>query len=163
MIYVNYIKEINAFYQRQETNPLSSATANLCHTSMHVNNRTGLIREFTVASLALCSKANLTESTFKRARTELSDKGYIFYESQGGNRAAKYQIICHEWSTMGDSSDRSTDQAEVHNEQQSTERSNMPSIMDHKASPLLKQNETKQNKEQQQKKQSIFLNEISER
>ncbi|MFD1349485.1 DnaD domain-containing protein [Oceanobacillus caeni] len=38
-------------------------------------------------------KSGLTESSFKRARTELKEKGYISYQPQGGNQAPIYQII----------------------------------------------------------------------
>ncbi|WP_249870785.1 hypothetical protein [Oceanobacillus saliphilus] len=90
---MNYIRQVNAFYTHLETNPLSAAAANLWHVLMHVNNRAGWKEEFTVAMSVLCSKANLSESTFKRARTELREKGYICVKSRGGNQAAAYQIV----------------------------------------------------------------------
>ncbi|MFD0954028.1 DnaD domain protein [Virgibacillus natechei] len=90
---MNYIKELNAFHNQQETNPLSASAANLWHVLMHVNNRAGWMKEFTVAVSLLCAKSALTESTFKRARAELQDKGYIRFDSQGGNKAARYEII----------------------------------------------------------------------
>ncbi|MBP1971347.1 hypothetical protein J2Z83_003486 [Virgibacillus natechei] len=74
---MNYIKELNAFHNRLETNPLSASAANLWHVLMHVNNKPGWLKEFTVAVSVLCAKAALTESTFKRARAELDEKGYI--------------------------------------------------------------------------------------
>ena len=90
---MNYIKEINAFHIWQETNPLTTSAAHLWSVLMHVNNRTGWLKEFTVAASVLCVKSALSESTFRRARKELSDKGYIHYKSQGANRAAVYQMI----------------------------------------------------------------------
>lgn len=95
---MNYIREIDAFYEQQTTNQLSSAAANLWHTLLHINNRAGWVETFTVAATVLCGKANLADDTFKRARRELRDKGYIHYESQGGNRAARYQMVCLEQS-----------------------------------------------------------------
>src|SRR5690625_4916810 len=91
--YMNYIKEINAFYIWQETNPLTTSAAHLWSVLMHVNNRTRWKKEFTVAASVLCVKSALSESTFRRARKELADKGYIHYKSQGANRAAVYQMI----------------------------------------------------------------------
>lgn len=144
---MNYITEINAFYQRQETNPLSSNAANLWHTFMHINNRTGWKRKFTVAVSVLCCKANLTNSTFKRGRKELRDKGYIRYESQSGNRAAIYQIVSSEESTMDQSNvPDAVDEQKVEGnfDVQAEVQSKEPQILDHKPVPLLKQKEAKQ-------------------
>lgn len=90
---MNYLKEINAFHIWQETNPLTTSAAHLWSVLMHVNNRTRWKKEFTVAASVLCVKSALSESTFRRARKELADKGYIHYKSQGANRAAVYQMI----------------------------------------------------------------------
>ncbi|WP_158591754.1 DnaD domain-containing protein [Oceanobacillus halophilus] len=90
---MNYIKELNAFSVKQETNRLSLGAANLWHVLMAINNRAGWVKEFTVAMSLLCYKAVLSESTCKRARTELQEKGYIRYQSRGGNQAAVYSMI----------------------------------------------------------------------
>ncbi|MBP2258779.1 DnaD domain-containing protein [Virgibacillus alimentarius] len=90
---MNYLKEINAFHNMQETNPLSTAAAHLWSVLMHVNNRAGWKKEFSVAASLLCVKAALKEGTFKRARLELRDKGYIRFTPQGANRAAVYEMI----------------------------------------------------------------------
>src|SRR5699024_11010255 len=90
---MNYLKEINAFHIKQETNPLTATAAYLWVVLMDVNNRTGWKKEFTVAASLLCVRAALKEGTFKRARLELQEKGYIYYKPQGANRAAKYQMI----------------------------------------------------------------------
>lgn len=147
MTFMNYIKEINSFYQRQETNPLSSSAANLWHTLMHVNNRAGWKNKFTVAISVLCCKANLTNSTFKRARTELRDKGYIRYESQRGNRSAIYRIVSLEQSTADQNSghDEDADQnIEEYFGQETKVQSKVANILDHNPAPLFKQKETKQ-------------------
>lgn len=92
---MNYINEINAFYQRQETNPVSAHAMNLWHTLLHVNYGSGWKKQFTVMVAVLCSKGNLSINKFKRARRELQDKGYITYQSQQGkeNQSAIYEII----------------------------------------------------------------------
>jgi len=90
---MNYIKEIDAFHIRQETDPLTSAAAYLWFVLMDINSRTGWKKEFPVAAPLLCAKAALSEGTFKRARKELQGKGYIHVVSRGANRAAAYQMI----------------------------------------------------------------------
>ncbi|MFC4022324.1 DnaD domain-containing protein [Oceanobacillus longus] len=141
---MNYIKQVNAFYTHLETNPLSAAAANLWHVLMHVNNRAGWKEEFTVSMSVLCCKANLSESTFKRARTELREKGYICVKSRGGNQAAAYQIVSLDGmmnqgngidemdESMGGSVDYSVNYK-------------MDCNMNRNVDPLIKQNKTKQN------------------
>ncbi|WP_068675235.1 DnaD domain-containing protein [Oceanobacillus sp. Castelsardo] len=90
---MNYIKELNAFYVSMEYNPLSNSAIALWHALMHINNRTRWQREFRVAGMVLRLKSGLNESAFKRARTELKEKGYIIYEPLGGNQAPVYQMI----------------------------------------------------------------------
>ncbi|GGK02423.1 hypothetical protein GCM10007063_25920 [Lentibacillus kapialis] len=89
---MNYIKEINAFYDHIERNPLSASAVTLWHALMHINNKAMWIESFTVAAPVLRLKAGLTESSFKRARTELKDKGYITYESRGNGQAPAYRM-----------------------------------------------------------------------
>ncbi|WP_117149323.1 DnaD domain-containing protein [Paraliobacillus zengyii] len=89
---MNYIKEMNAFYNQIEINPLSSSAVALWHTLMHINNKTGWKQTFTVAAGVLRIKAGLKDSAFKRARIELQEKGYITFQSMGGNQAARYKL-----------------------------------------------------------------------
>lgn len=37
----------------------------------------------------------ISNTSVKKARAELAQKGFIYWESQGGNKAAKYYIISH--------------------------------------------------------------------
>ncbi|QKY70280.1 DnaD domain protein [Lentibacillus sp. CBA3610] len=92
MIMMNYIKEINAFYDCVERNPLSASAVTLWHALMHINNKAMWIDSFTVAAPVLRLKSGLTDSSFKRARTELKDKGYIDYESRGNGQAPVYRM-----------------------------------------------------------------------
>src|SRR5690625_2123242 len=157
---MNYIKEINAFYQRLETNPVSANAANLWHTLMHVNNRAGWVRQMTVAVSVLCCKSQVSESAFKRARKELHEKGYIHYESRGGNQSAIYQIMSSEvmYEDEDDGSGESdgmagcTDEDGVEaecsvdpdDEPQVNVRCKSVKDLDRKVSPLYKQDKTKQ-------------------
>lgn len=90
---MNYIKELNAFYDSLELNPLSSSAIVLWYALMHMNNKSRWKCEFRVAATVLRIKSGLNESSFKRARIELKEKGYIAYEAQGGNRASVYRMI----------------------------------------------------------------------
>ncbi|WP_245844145.1 DnaD domain-containing protein [Oceanobacillus rekensis] len=120
---------------------------------MHVNNRAGWREEFTVAMSVLCCKANLTESTFKRARTELREKGYICVNSQGGNRAAAYQIVSLD-RVMDQGNEESFEVSEIkdgsavymvnRNLTHSMDRNLAPDVSGN-ADPLVKLKETKQN------------------
>ncbi|MDC3418555.1 DnaD domain-containing protein [Aquibacillus salsiterrae] len=91
---MNYIKQLNAFYNQLDFNPLSNNAILLWHSLMQINNKTGWKQEFTVAAKVITAKIQLNESAFKRARTELQEKGYIHCQSRSGNLAPVYQIIC---------------------------------------------------------------------
>lgn len=90
---MNYIAEINSFYDWLETNSLSTSAIVLWHALMHINNKSRWIEEFGVASSVLCVKTGLSERTIRNARNELKQKGRIDWKARGGNKAAIYQII----------------------------------------------------------------------
>ncbi|REJ07753.1 DnaD domain protein [Halobacillus trueperi] len=90
---MNYIKAINAFYDHQEFNPLTSAAINLWHSLMHVNNKSRWKEEFTASMTVLCLKSNLSESSIRKARKELVEKGYVTFTSRSGNQAPIYRIL----------------------------------------------------------------------
>ena len=137
---MNYIKEMNAFYNRLETNGLSASAINLWYALMHINNRAGLLEEVAVLGV----KTSLSESALKRARMELQEKGYIRYRSQGGNRAAIYEIISlvifDESNGVGDGVGSTAD-----NTNHSMD-CNVGCKPNGNVSALFKQNKTKQNK-----------------
>ncbi|MCG5102580.1 DnaD domain protein [Oceanobacillus alkalisoli] len=89
---MNYIKEINAFYDHQEREPLSGSAVALWYALMHMNNKTRWRNAFTSPGSVLQNKAGLSASSFKRARTELVDAGYIEVASQGRNKAPIYKM-----------------------------------------------------------------------
>ena len=90
---MNYILEINWFYDWLETNSISDSSITLWHALMHVNNKTGWKTEFTVASSVLETKSGLSNSQFKRARNILTQNGRILWEKRTGNQSAKYTLI----------------------------------------------------------------------
>ncbi|WP_100407644.1 DnaD domain-containing protein [Bacillus solitudinis] len=90
---MNYLKEINAFYDRMETNRLSCSAISLWHALIHINNRAGWVEEFSVAVYTLCQKTALAERTIFKARNELKKKGYIHYKKRGGRESAQYRLL----------------------------------------------------------------------
>lgn len=90
---MNYIRLINAFYDRLELNQLSTSAIALWHALVHINNKAGWLEEFTVAVSVLCVKTGLSERTVTNARNELKTKGYIFFKSRKGNKSAIYSLI----------------------------------------------------------------------
>ncbi|MFA1822759.1 DnaD domain-containing protein [Virgibacillus oceani] len=90
---MNYIKEINAFYDHMERNPLSASAVTLWHTLMHINNKARWVKTFTVAAPVIRMKSGLKDSSFKRARTELKEKGYIDFQSRSRNQAPVYRMV----------------------------------------------------------------------
>jgi DnaD/phage-associated family protein len=102
---MNYIKEMNALYDRQEQTPLTGSAISLWSALMNINNKTRWKNTFTSPGSVLRSKAGLTESSFKRARAELVRLGYIEVESQGRGKAPIYTMHSLVMGLDGDSVD----------------------------------------------------------
>lgn len=90
---MNYIHEINAFYDWLETNSMSQHAIGLWYALMHINNRAGWQREFAVAISVLQIKTGMSKKTIERARNELAQKGRIIWKSRSGNQSAVYQLV----------------------------------------------------------------------
>ncbi|MFC7062350.1 hypothetical protein [Halobacillus seohaensis] len=89
---MNYIKELNAFYNQIELHSLSSSAIVLWGALMHFNNISGWKKEFSVAASSLRSRSGLRESSFNRGCTELKEKGFIKHRSVHRNHAPIYQM-----------------------------------------------------------------------
>jgi DnaD/phage-associated family protein len=89
---MNYIKEINSFYDLMEREPMSASAVNLWHTLLHINNKAAWIQEFTVPATVLKLKGGLADSSFKRGRKELVERGLIECQSNGRNVAPIYKM-----------------------------------------------------------------------
>ncbi|MBM7571392.1 hypothetical protein [Aquibacillus albus] len=100
---------------------------------IHINNKAGWKKQFTVAASVLRVKTNLTESSFKRARKELEEKGYISVLSRGGNQAPIYQL-----TSLSSILDHSTDDRA---DQTVSSTTNQDAVR--KMAPLNKQKETR--------------------
>lgn len=89
---MNYLKQLLAFYDELEINPLNSSEIALWHALMSINNKTAWSDTFTVASSVLRQRSGLKTANFFKTRNTLAQKEYITWNSTGSNKAAKYQI-----------------------------------------------------------------------
>lgn len=97
---MNYIKEINAFYDWLETNSVSDSSVNLWHALMAVNNKCGWKVEFPVAISTLCGKTSLSKSSIIRARNLLKQLGRIDFRERKGNQSCTYKLIAFHTDTQ---------------------------------------------------------------
>lgn len=163
---MNYIKELNAFYDWLELNELSPSAINLWYALMHINNKAGWTETFTVAESVLCVKTGLTDRTLRKVRNELKQKGRIDFISRKG-KAPIYKIIPF------NSSEQSTENNSEHNKRseinsavRSEVSSGVSSAPSSEVSSALikhKQNETKQKIKKMKKTRTrrthfVFLN-----
>ncbi|EET85260.1 hypothetical protein CcarbDRAFT_4277 [Clostridium carboxidivorans P7] len=93
---MKYLNEINAFYDWLEINQLSTSAIALWHTIMHINNKAGWVKTFTVAESVLSIKTGLSGRSVRNARNELKQKGRIDFKSRTGGKAPIYTIISFE-------------------------------------------------------------------
>ncbi|WP_347216659.1 hypothetical protein [Chryseobacterium sp.] len=89
---MNYIKEINSFYDWLELNSVSDSVITLWHAMMHINNKSGWKVEFTVAISTLQVKTSLSKSSIIRARNVLKQLGRIDFKERKGNQSCVYKI-----------------------------------------------------------------------
>lgn len=90
---MNYIKEINAFMDWLETNPLDATTQSLWFHLMAIANKSGWPEWFAVANLTLMARLGVSENTLVKHRNILVQKGRIEYKNQGKQKPGKYRII----------------------------------------------------------------------
>ena len=90
---MNYIVEINNFYDWLETNPVSDSSIVLWHALMHINNKCGWKSEFPVAISVLQLKTGLSKSSIERSRIALMNAGRINFTSRAGQKSAVYRMF----------------------------------------------------------------------
>ena len=90
---MNYVKELNAFIDWLEINPLEPTTQALWLHLMAICNKSGWPTWFTVANLTLQAKLGVTDKTLAKHRNILIQKERIEYVNQGKKQAGKYRII----------------------------------------------------------------------
>ena len=89
---MNYIAEMNGFYARLPTRPLSSDAQALWCVLMHLCNRCGWPGEFCVAAKTLQGLLGFSYSSLSRSRSELVQAGLIEHLPQSGRRAPHYRL-----------------------------------------------------------------------
>lgn len=90
---MNYIKEINAFMDWLEINPLEAITQTLWFHLMAIANKSGWPEWFTVANLTLQARLGVSDKTLGKHRNILIQKGRIEYRNQGKQQAGKYRFL----------------------------------------------------------------------
>jgi|GEM_PF-2328417 len=90
---MNYIIEINAFYEWLDTHPISRSAVALWYALMHIDNKTHWQKSFTVAISTLQHKARLTRVELFKARAELIESGLITCTPRERQKSAKYSIL----------------------------------------------------------------------
>ena len=115
---MNYIKQLNAFYELLPTNPLSANSQCLYNVLLHINNKCNWKSEFTVANTLLIAYTSLNISALQRARNSLIQNGYIKYKKGTGNNAGIYTIVNFE-QQIEQQTDNTTNNKPTTNRQQS--------------------------------------------
>lgn len=90
---MKYLSEINAFYDWLETNTLATSDIVVWHALMHICNKAGWPRHFTVAMDVMKVKTGLKRDTLYECRNRLRNAGRIRWDSRKGNQSAIYEII----------------------------------------------------------------------
>lgn len=109
MLNINYLVEINEFYDWLETNQIPKSAIALWNALMHINNKTRWENTFTVAISTIESKTGFKRSELYEARNILAQKGRVKWEQRGGNLCAKYQILFFSVRNTDASVDTNTD------------------------------------------------------
>ena len=89
---MNYLQEINRFYDWLETNDVPKSAVALWHALMHINNKAEWKQTFEVAISTLEFKTKFRKSELCDARNILTQKGRINWKPRGGNLSATYEI-----------------------------------------------------------------------
>ncbi len=90
---MNYINQLNAFYELLDSNPVSQNAFCLYGHLMDICNKLFWKERFTIANSTLVIKTGINRRTLDRARNELIQKKYIEYKKGSGNQAGEYKII----------------------------------------------------------------------
>lgn len=90
---MNYIQELNAFYDWTDTNPMPASALGLWHTLMQINNKCMWNAEFTVSIATLVAKTGYQRRSIFLAREELVAKKRLIWKSNGSKQSATYQLI----------------------------------------------------------------------
>jgi hypothetical protein len=90
---MNYLREINAFYDWLITNPIPADAQALWHVLMYINNKCAWQERFTVANKTLASLLGFSRQQLERMRNVLIQTGRIEYTKRDGRQAGIYRIV----------------------------------------------------------------------
>lgn len=90
---MNYISELNQFFQYLQTSDLSPSARLLWHSLMGVANGTRWKPVFNVPMSTLVNLTGCSPSTIRRARRELEAAGLIKVTNRSGRQSALYQLF----------------------------------------------------------------------
>lgn len=119
---MNYIAEINSFWDSIAINPLSTGQVTLWFALMHINNKCNWIEWFTVPNQVLSVHTGLSRSGILKARNELKQRGLIDFKERG-TKATAYKMVTMSNSTQ-DSMQDSTQNSVQNSDQDSAQNSN---------------------------------------
>ena len=96
---MNYVAQMNGFFDLKQRNPLSSNAQTLYINLFYIDNRCGWKPRFTVSNVTLQSLTGLSRQQLDRARNELTQKGYIEYKKGAGNQSGIYLLVSFDTQT----------------------------------------------------------------
>ena len=88
---MNYIAQINAFWDSATTNPLSTGQVSLYFALLHVCNRSNWTEWFAAPNQVLSVLTGLSRSGILKARNELKQRGLIDFQEKA-TKATKYKV-----------------------------------------------------------------------
>lgn len=137
---MNYIKQLNAFYDWLLINPLTPKEQALYLAILHLNNKAGWKREFTIANQTLQALCSMSKSELHKIRNKLEQKGLIEYKKGKRGKAGRYKISFL-YETNTETNMETNQKTNMETNIETNVETNMEDIN------KLKLNETKQNKE----------------
>lgn len=90
---MNYIEQLNSFYELIEQHPISIKAFRLYHQLLHINNTLFWRERFVLPNSRLVNSTGIDDRTFDRVRNELIQKGLIEYKRGKGNQAGEYKVV----------------------------------------------------------------------
>ena len=88
---MNYIAQINAFWDSATTNPLSTGQVSLYFALLHVCNRSNWTEWFAAPNQVLSVLTGLSRSGILKARNELKQRGLIDFQEKA-TKTTKYKV-----------------------------------------------------------------------
>lgn len=88
---MNYIAQINAFWDSATTNPLSTGQVSLYFALLHICNRSNWTEWFAAPNQVLTVLTGLSRSGILKARNELKQRGLIEFQEKA-TKATRYKI-----------------------------------------------------------------------